>query len=102
MKTKASVSKTTSHAGEDFSMIPLAESFESSKPTKELTAKSFILLLLLNIFNSFVWYGLLVPLITYSILPYGQKALYYFSLLNPLAFPIGSLMGVRWATISIR
>jgi hypothetical protein len=47
-------------------------------------------------------YGLLPSLTTYSLLPYGQKVLYYFSLLNPLAYPVALLLSVRWATISTR
>ncbi len=102
MKFKESLSKTTSDAVENFPMISATESFGPSKPTKQVVVKPFIFLLFLATFNSFMLYGLLPPLITYSLLPYGQKALYYFSLLNPLAWPIALLLSVRRATISIR
>jgi hypothetical protein len=83
-------------------MISATESFQPSKPAKQVTVKSIIFLLFLTTLNSFMLFGLLPSLTTYSLLPYGQKALHYFSLLNPLAYPVALLLSLRWATISIR
>ena len=102
IKFKQSPSETTTHTDENIPMISVTESFEPSKPNTQVTVKSFIFLPFISIFNSFMLFGLLPPLIKYSLLPYGQKALYYFSLLNPLACPVALLLRIRWAIISIR
>ena len=82
-------------------MISTTGSFENSKPTKQVVVKPFIFLLFLTTFNAFMSIGLLPPLTAYSLLPYGQKALYYFTLLSPLTSPAALLLSLRWATISI-
>jgi hypothetical protein len=102
MKFKETISETTSDTNENFPMIPATESFKPSEPTKQEGDKLFIFLLFLNTFNSLMLFGLLPSLTTYSLLPYGQKALYYASLFEPLAYPIALLLSVQRATISIR
>ena len=51
--------------------------------------------------NSAVLYGCLPTLITYSLLPYGQKAFYYCSVLFPIAYPLSALYGVVRPTLSM-
>ncbi|CAM4815209.1 unnamed protein product [Rotaria magnacalcarata] len=44
----------------------------------------------------------LPSLSTYALLPYGQKAFYYSSLLTPAAYSVALLINLRWETITIR
>ena len=46
-----------------------------------MTTKQFYILQSFNVINSGILYGCLPTLITYSLLPYGQKAFYYCSIL---------------------
>ncbi|CAF3727803.1 unnamed protein product [Rotaria sordida] len=83
-------------------MVPIIELFKPSKPMKHIPTSTFIFLLSLNTYNSFVLYGILPSLTTYSLLPYGQKVFYYFCLLNPLSYSISLLVSVKWSTLSVR
>ena len=97
---KASPYKRTSvDIDEVLPMVYGSKSIKALKPIKETVTKPFVFLLFLNAFNSFMLLGLLRPLTAYTLLPYGQKALYYFSLLNPLSYPMALALCIRWATI---
>ncbi|CAF3261636.1 unnamed protein product [Rotaria sp. Silwood2] len=93
--------KTTIDNGENSPMVPAVESFKPSKPVKHIATSSFIMLLCINTYNSFVLYGILPSLTTYSLLPYGQKVFYYFCLLNPLSYSLALLISIKWATLSV-
>ncbi|CAF2981082.1 unnamed protein product [Rotaria sp. Silwood2] len=93
--------KTTIDNGENSPMVPAVESFKPSKPVKHIATSSFIMLLCINTYNSFVLYGILPSLTTYSLLPYGQKVFYYFCLLNPLSYSLALLISVKWSTLSV-
>ncbi|CAF1285964.1 unnamed protein product [Rotaria sordida] len=92
---------SASDAGEHSPMVPTIDSSKPSKPDKHITTSLFIFLLCINTYNSFVAFGILPSLITYSVLPYGQKAYYYICLLNPLAYTLALLLSVKWANIPI-
>ncbi|CAF4892519.1 unnamed protein product, partial [Rotaria sp. Silwood1] len=100
-KLNDSTTKTTSDAGENSPMVPVVELFNPSKPVKHIATSSFICLLCINTYNSFVLYGILPSLSTYSLLPYGQRVFYYFCLLNPLSYSLALLVSVKWATLSV-
>jgi hypothetical protein len=76
---------------------PTKRKRESS--SMSVNQSQFWLLLIFNAFNSAILFGCLPSLSSYSMLPYGQKAYYYSTLLNPLAYPLGSLMSVRWPIV---
>ena len=67
-----------------------------------LTKTEFYILQSFNVINSAILFGCLPSLITYSLLPYGQKAFYYCSLLYPVSYPLSALYGICRPTISIR
>lgn len=79
--------------------LPMNSPTESSKP---IVIKPFIFLLSLNAFSAFMLIGLLPPLTTYSILPYGQKTLYYSILFSPLGYFMALILSLRWTMISMR
>jgi hypothetical protein len=60
----------------------------------------FIFLLVLNTINSIISFGMLPSLSTYALLPFGQKAFYYWSVVIPSAYPVTLLMSLRWKTAS--
>ena len=66
-----------------------------------MTAREFHILQAFNVVNSAVLYGCLPTLITYSLLPYGQKAFYYCSVLFPIAYPLSALYGIVRPTLSM-
>lgn len=65
-----------------------------------MTQKQFYILQTFNVINSACIFGFLPSLITYSLLPYGQKVFYYCSLLFPLAYPLSAMLGFIYPTIS--
>ncbi|CAF1336008.1 unnamed protein product [Rotaria sordida] len=101
-KLNGSTLKTALDGGENSPMVPIVELFKPSKPMKHIPTSTFIFLLSLNTYNSFVLYGILPSLSTYSLLPYGQKVFYYFCVLNPLSYSISLLVSVKWSTLSVR
>ncbi|CAF1384336.1 unnamed protein product [Adineta ricciae] len=87
---------------ESMAMIPETklEKCSSSSSSSQMSYKSYLFQLTLNTIMSAFIYGCLPSLSTYSMLPYGQKAFYYSSILNPLAYPVASLVSIRWVTMS--
>jgi riboflavin transporter 2 len=65
-----------------------------------MTKKQFYILQSFNVVNSAILYGCLPTLITYSLLPYGQKAFYYCSILFPISYPLSALYAVFRPTLS--
>lgn len=83
---------------ENFSTTTRKVSFLSTP--NSMTKIQFYILQTLNVINSAIMFGCLPALVTYSLLPYGQKAFYYCSLLYPLAYPLSALVGFIYPTIS--
>ncbi|CAF0857880.1 unnamed protein product [Adineta ricciae] len=69
--------------------------------SKQTTEKTFLFLLCINVVNSLVVYGILPSLITYIILPYGQKALYYSTFLNTIGYTMVLVFSIRHPHLSI-
>ena len=67
---------------------------------KPMTPGVFIYLLVLNTIDSTIAYGCLPSLSTYALLPFGQKAFYYWSVLTPIAYPLALLTSLYWKTAS--
>ncbi|CAF0949384.1 unnamed protein product [Adineta steineri] len=80
--------------------IPTKRKISLSTPNS-MTKKQFYILQALNVINSGILYGCLPALITYSLLPYGQKAFYYCSILFPTAYPLSALYALIRPTLSI-
>ena len=53
--------------------------------------KQFYILQFFNVINSALIFGCLPSLITYALLPYGQKAFYYCNVLSPISYPLSVL-----------
>ncbi|CAF4374801.1 unnamed protein product [Rotaria sp. Silwood2] len=94
--------ETTLETAENSPMVPVIDSFISTKPVKHIATSSFIFLLCINTYNSFILYGILPALTTYSLLPYGQKVLYYFCVFSTLSYSMSILISLKWATVSVR
>ncbi|CAF3438405.1 unnamed protein product [Rotaria sp. Silwood2] len=94
--------ETTLETAENSPMVPVIDSFISTKPVKHIATSSFIFLLCINTYNSFILYGILSALTTYSLLPYGQKVLYYFGVFSTLSYSMSILISLKWATVSVR
>jgi len=85
--------------------IPMVEQIISQAPAKSTSSMSrstFICFLTVNTINSIISFGCLPSLSTYALLPFGQKAFYYWSVLIPLAYPISLLISLRWKSPSNR
>jgi riboflavin transporter 2 len=65
-----------------------------------MTKKEFYILQLFNVTNSAILFGCLPTLITYSLLPYGQKAFYYCNLLFPISYPLSVVFSIIRPTLS--
>jgi riboflavin transporter 2 len=65
-----------------------------------MTKKQFIILQSFNVINSAILFGCLPTLITYALLPYGQKAFYYCCILYPISYPLSVLLGFIYPTLS--
>ncbi|CAF0851020.1 unnamed protein product [Rotaria sordida] len=65
-----------------------------------MTKKQYFILQSFNVINSAILYGCLPTLITYALLPYGQKAFYYCSILFPMSYPLSALYGFVRPTLS--
>jgi len=79
--------------------LPKSRKISLSTPNS-MTKKQFYILQAFNVMNSAILFGCLPTLITYSLLPYGQKAFYYCSILFPIAYPLSALVGFIRPTIS--
>lgn len=85
----------------------LKEQNHLSKPRRlslstpnSMTQRQFYILQSFNVVNSAILYGCLPTLITYALLPYGQKAFYYCSVLAPISYPLSALYGIVRPTIA--
>jgi riboflavin transporter 2 len=65
-----------------------------------MTKQQFYILQAFNVVNSAILFGCLPALITYALLPYGQKAFYYCSVLSPISYPLSALCGLIRPTLS--
>ncbi len=71
-----------------------------SKSVKPMSQRVFNLFLIFNTINSTISYGCLPSLSTYALLPFGQKAFYYWSVLIPIAYPLSLLLSLYWKSAS--
>ena len=78
--------------------ISKIEKLSLSTPNS-MTKKQFYILQSFNVINSAILFGCLPTLITYSLLPYGQKAFYYCSILYPISYPLSALYGIYTSNI---
>jgi riboflavin transporter 2 len=65
-----------------------------------MTKKQFFILQSFNVINSAILFGCLPTLITYSLLPYGQKTFYYCNILYPISYPLSVFLGFIYPTLS--
>jgi hypothetical protein len=65
-----------------------------------MSQRVFVLLLILTTVNSTMSFGCLPSLSTYVLLPFGQKAFYYWSVLIPFAYPLSLVLSLYWNSIS--
>jgi hypothetical protein len=83
--------------------MPMFDTVKSHVPSKSIQPMSqrvFILFLILNTLNSTISFGCLPSLSTYALLPFGQTAFYYWSVLIPIAYPISLLISLYWKSAS--
>ena len=85
---------TTEHTPSKFEKVSIAT-------PNSMTKKQYYILQLFNMINSALVFGCLPTLITYSLLPYGQKAFYYCSVLFPTAYPMSAIYALVRPKISI-
>ncbi|CAF2125116.1 unnamed protein product [Rotaria magnacalcarata] len=85
-------------------LVTKENSSESKKRSlskaNSMTEKEFFILQTSNVVNSAFVFGCLPTLVTYSILPYGQKTLYYCNILFPISYSLAALYGFIRPTIS--
>jgi hypothetical protein len=81
-------------------MVDIVKSDVPSKSIQSMSKRVFILFLILNTINSIIAYGCLPSLSTYALLPFGQTAFYYWSVLIPIAYPISLLISLYWKSPS--
>lgn len=55
---------------------------------------------MLNTVNAAISFGCLPSVSTYALLPFGQKAFYYWSVLTPMACPLSLVLSLRWKSLS--
>ena len=79
-------------------MVAVVDSQTASTPP--MSRGVFLLLLVLNTLNSTISFGCLPSLSTYALLPFGQRAFYYWSILIPIAYPLALVFSLRWKTTS--
>lgn len=75
------------------------ETLTSTKPSS-LTTTSYILLLCGCIYTSSILFGVLLPLSTYVLMPYGHHIFYYGTVLSPWMFTIIWILGMKKPIIS--
>lgn len=81
-------------------MVATIESQTSTDSRRPMSRNAFIFLLVVNTINSIVSFGMLPSLSTYALLPFGQRAFYYWSVVIPSAYPVALVMSLRWKTAS--
>ncbi|CAF1404549.1 unnamed protein product [Rotaria sordida] len=85
---------------ENLPMTDVIQLQTSSKSIQHMSRRVFILFLILNTVNSTISLGCLPSLSTYALLPFGQKAFYYWSILIPIAYPFSLLLSICWRSVS--
>ncbi|CAF2829512.1 unnamed protein product [Rotaria sp. Silwood2] len=81
-------------------MVDVINLQTSSKSIQHMSQRVFTLFLILNTLNSTISFGCLPSLSTYALLPFGQKAFYYWSVLIPIAYPHALLLSIYWKSVS--
>ncbi|UJR21035.1 hypothetical protein I4U23_024135 [Adineta vaga] len=85
---------------ENMPMVTDAKSLSFSKNTQTMSRRTFSLLLIINIVNTTISFGCLPSLNTYALLPFGQKAFYYWSILIPGIQPLALVVSLFWKSLS--
>ena len=98
---KAKEKKQRKLEGETDAMLAKTNGELSLSTRKSMTKKQFYILQAFNVINSAILFGCLPTLITYSVLPYGQQAFYYCSIIYPISYPLSALCGIIRPVISI-
>jgi hypothetical protein len=83
-------------------MVAVVKSQMQPTTIQPMSQRVFMLLLFLNTLNSTISFGCLPSLSTYALLPFGQTAFYYWSVLIPIAYPLSLLLSLHWKTASNR
>ncbi|CAF1543927.1 unnamed protein product, partial [Didymodactylos carnosus] len=91
---------TNSYISDDNEMFLVNGGLKTPKQNADLSTKQFFLLLFLCIINASFILGILPSLITYALLPYGQKAFYYCVILGPLAYPLAACLNAKVPTVT--
>ena len=83
-------------------MVDTVKAQTSSKPIKNMSSTVFNTFLILSTVSSTISYGCLPSLSTYALLPFGQTAFYYWSVLVPSAYPLALVVSLFWKSPSNR
>ena len=72
----------------------------STTSIQPMSRRVFILALILNTVGAAISYGYLPSVCTYVLLPFGQKAFYYWTVSNPLSYPLSLVLTLYWKSVS--
>jgi hypothetical protein len=81
-------------------MVATSTIQEISQSKRSMSPTVFKQLITINTIHAIVTYGCLPSLSTYALLPYSQKAFYYWSVLIPMAYPLSLLLTLHWKVVS--
>lgn len=70
------------------------------KTHQNMSSGVFMMFMILSTISSIIAYGCLPSLSTYALLPYGQTAFYYWSVLVPSAYPLALVISLFWKSPS--
>lgn len=71
-----------------------------SKIHQTMSSNEFTMFMIVSTISSLISYGCLPSLSTYALLPYGQTAFYYWSVLVPSAYPLALVISLFWKSPS--
>ena len=81
-------------------VVQLQQQQQPLKVIQPMSKRIFYLFLILNTINSTISYGYLPSLSTYALLPFGQRAFYYWSILISAAYPLALVFSLFWKSVS--
>lgn len=85
---------------ENVPMVDTGKVQTPSKPTQIMSSRLFMTVMIFNTITSTIFYGCLPSLSTYALLPFGQAAFYYWSVLVPSAYPLALVVSLFWKSPS--
>lgn len=80
--------------------MPMVDDIKSQIPSKSMSQRLFLIFLILNTINTTISFGMLPSLSAYALLPFGQKAFYYWNVLIPIAYPLALILSIYWKSVS--